>query len=125
MACPVDEIPVDRAKLVCPPDGERIAVFRHGDRISAVTNVCAHQGGPLGEGKVIDGCITCPWHGWTYKPHNGCAPPPFTEKIVTYQVQIVEGIIFVNPTPLPAGTETAPAIIGDMCDAQRSVCKEP
>lgn len=110
-AGPADTIPADRARTVCAGGGERIAIFRHNDTISAVTNVCAHQGGPLGEGKVIDGCITCPWHGWQYRPHDGCSPPPFEEKIATYQVRIVKGRVQVNPKPLAPGTPTTPATI--------------
>ena len=34
-----------------------------------------------GEGRVIDGCITCPWHGYQYLPANGRSPAPFTEKV--------------------------------------------
>ncbi|MBL0926667.1 MAG: ferric reductase-like transmembrane domain-containing protein [Phycisphaerales bacterium] len=109
-AGPAAEIPLDRARLVCAPGGgERIAVFRHAGGISAVTNVCAHQGGPLGEGRVIDGCITCPWHGWQYRPEDGCAPPPFKEKIPTHQVRIVAGRVRIDPRPLPPGTATPPA----------------
>lgn len=110
-AGPSDTIPTDRARTVCSEHGERIAVFRHGNAVSAVTNVCAHQGGPLGEGKIIDGCITCPWHGWQYRPHDGCSPPPFQEKIATYQVRIVKGRVQVNAAPLPPGTSTPPAQI--------------
>lgn len=87
------------AKTVCTPDGERIAVFNHDGAFHAVHNVCKHQGGPLGEGKIIDGCITCPWHGWQYKPEDGCAPPPFTEKVRTYPVRIVAGRVQVQSTP--------------------------
>jgi nitrite reductase/ring-hydroxylating ferredoxin subunit len=108
-----DEIPEDRARTVCTPRGERIAVFKSGGKVSAITNVCAHQGGPLGEGKVIDGCITCPWHGWQYRPGDGCSPPPFQEKVATYRVRIVRGRVQVNPEALPPGTPTPPAIIGE------------
>ncbi|MCI0358219.1 MAG: ferric reductase-like transmembrane domain-containing protein, partial [Planctomycetaceae bacterium] len=84
----VEEIPDSRAKVVCLPGRERVAVFRYGGKVSAVTNVCAHQRGPLGEGKIVDGCITCPWHGWEYRPENGCSPPPFVERIATYRVRV-------------------------------------
>src|SRR5581483_2387349 len=72
------------ARIVAAPGGERIAVFRDGEQIGAVTNLCAHQNGPLGEGRIIDGCITCPWHGYQYRLEDGCAPPPFREKLETY-----------------------------------------
>lgn len=102
------DIPDNRARTVCTPGGERIAVFKHAGNLSAVTNVCAHQGGPLGEGAVIDGCITCPWHGWQYKTQDGCAPPPFNEKVATYQVRISAGRVQVSSRALPPGTPTTP-----------------
>jgi nitrite reductase/ring-hydroxylating ferredoxin subunit/DMSO/TMAO reductase YedYZ heme-binding membrane subunit len=108
----LDEIPLDRARIVAPRGHERIAVFRHKDGFSAVTNVCAHQGGPLGEGKVIDGCITCPWHGWQYKAGDGCSPPPFTEKIATHAVRITRGRVEVSIVAQPPGTALPPARAG-------------
>jgi len=93
---PIESIDESRAKTVCAPGGERIAVFKHQGRVSAISNVCAHQGGPLGEGQVIDGCVTCPWHGWQYRAEDGCSPPPFKEKVATYEVRIVRGRVEVN-----------------------------
>jgi sulfoxide reductase heme-binding subunit YedZ len=107
----VDEIPDGRAKVVCLPGRERIAVFRLGDRVAAVTNVCAHQGGPLGEGKVVRGCLTCPWHGWAYHPEDGCAPPPFTERVPTFRIRVVDRRVLLDPNPRPPGTPTEPARI--------------
>jgi nitrite reductase/ring-hydroxylating ferredoxin subunit len=102
--CRVDEMVDSRAKIFCLA-GERIAVYRHEDRLYAIHNVCKHQGGPLGEGKIVDGCITCPWHGYQYLPQNGQSPPPFKEKVSTYDVRIVNGQVWLNPTPFPEGTE--------------------
>lgn len=110
-AGPVAAIPKNRALPVVGPTGQRIAVVRHDGGVSAVHGVCAHQGGPLYEGKVIDGCLTCPWHGWTYRPEDGCAPPPFVEKIPTYDVRIEDGRVFVCPDPRPDGTRVEPAKI--------------
>lgn len=105
----VDEIPEGRAKVVCLPGRERIAVFKYAGCVSAVTNVCAHQRGPLGEGKVVDGCISCPWHGWEYRPQDGCSPPPFQERIATYRVRVEGRRILIDPDPLPPGTPVEPA----------------
>jgi nitrite reductase/ring-hydroxylating ferredoxin subunit/DMSO/TMAO reductase YedYZ heme-binding membrane subunit len=104
---PPDSIPDRRATIVAAEGGERIAVFRDGRQIGAVTNLCAHQNGPLGEGRIIDGCITCPWHGYQYKLEDGCAPAPFTERLVTHKVRINRGIVEVDPRPLPPGTRAA------------------
>lgn len=107
----VDDIREGRAITVCLPGAERVAVYRYGGKISVVTNVCVHQGGPLGEGKIIDGCVTCPWHGYQYRPSDGQSPPPFTEKIATHRVKVQGKRIFVDPTPLPPGTAVEPARI--------------
>lgn len=104
---PPQSIPDKGARIVTAPDGERIAVFRDGNRIGALTNLCAHQNGPLGEGRIIDGCITCPWHGYQYRLEDGCAPAPFTEKLTTYRVRIHRGFVEVDPVPLPPGTPAA------------------
>ncbi|HKP63798.1 MAG TPA: Rieske 2Fe-2S domain-containing protein [Polyangiales bacterium] len=103
------ELPRDRATPLCVPGAERIAVIRHNDQFSAIHGVCAHQGGPLYEGKVIDGCLTCPWHGWQYRPEDGCAPAPFTERVITYQIRLKGGRVLVDPRPLPPGTQVTPA----------------
>jgi nitrite reductase/ring-hydroxylating ferredoxin subunit/DMSO/TMAO reductase YedYZ heme-binding membrane subunit len=104
---PPESIPDRAARIVAAANGERIAVFRDGMQIGAVTNLCAHQNGPLGEGRIINGCITCPWHGYEYRLADGCAPPPFTEKLVTFRVRVSGGVVEVDPKPLPPGTPTA------------------
>ena len=102
------DIPDGHGRVV-PLGGERAAVFRDGDRISCVSNVCRHQMGPLGEGRIIDGCVTCPWHGFQYDPVTGRAPPPFDDRIETYDVAIRDGVVWVNPEPNPLGAPSQTA----------------
>ncbi len=116
MAGPAMAIPDKRAIILTPPAGERIAVFRSGNRIFAVSNVCRHQGGPLGEGRIVDGCITCPWHGFQYRPEDGQSPPPYTEKIATYRVRVIDGMVEVDPAPNPPGTPCPPWILPEVTD---------
>ena len=107
-ACRVGEIREGRARIVTV-GGERVAIFRHSGRLSAVSNVCQHQNGPLGEGRILDGCITCPWHGFQYRPADGASPAPFTERVPTFRLRLVEGDrVFVDPRPLPPGTFVEP-----------------
>ena len=82
-------------------DGKRVALFLHEGSIYAMSNVCRHQGGPLGEGRIVDGCVTCPWHGWQYLPGNGTSPPPFEEKVETYRTEVRDGTVWVDPEPTP------------------------
>ena len=105
------DIPAGRAVIVRPTEGEAIAIFNDGGKLSAVRNRCAHQGGPLGEGRVINGCIVCPWHGFEYRASDGCAPAPFTEQIETYPLRIEAGILFVDPHPNALGTQVVPLMI--------------
>jgi len=109
-ACAVADIPENRARIVSL-SGERVAIFKYDGKMSAVSNVCQHQNGPLGEGKIVFGCITCPWHGYQYQPDTGASPPPFVEKVPTFNVRVKNGRVFVHPKPNPAGTKAEPALI--------------
>jgi len=108
--CAVTQIPEKRARIVCA-GGERIAVFKYDGRLSAISNVCQHQNGPLGEGKIVGGCVVCPWHGYEYRPDTGAAPPPFTEAVPTFRARVVDGRVQVDPRPLRPGTDVPPAEI--------------
>lgn len=107
----VDDIAENRAVTVCL-SGERVAIFRYDGKVSALSNACQHQNGPLGEGKIVDGCVVCPWHGFQYQPDDGASPPPFNEKVPTFRVAIEDGRVLVDPRPLPPGTKVEPAVIG-------------
>ncbi|MDX2134169.1 MAG: ferric reductase-like transmembrane domain-containing protein [Saprospiraceae bacterium] len=109
-ACQVTEIPNNCAKMLMIND-QNIALFKYGNKLSAVHNLCRHQNGPLSEGRIIDGCITCPWHGYQYLPGNGQSPPPFRERLNTYDVLLRGQSVYVHPKPYPEGTERPPAII--------------
>ena len=63
------------------------------------------------EGRIVDGCITCPWHGYQYSPETGASPPPFIEKIPTFNARVVDGAVWVDPRPNPPGTRVEPATI--------------
>lgn len=111
-ACELDTIPEKRAAVVSVR-GERIAVFKFDGKVCAMSNVCRHQNGPLGEGKIIDGCVTCPWHGYQYLPETGASPPPFTEKVSTFQTRIADGRVWINPEPKLPGTYVEPSRISE------------
>ncbi len=108
--CAVADIPEKCARVVSL-SGERVAVFKYDGKISAISNVCQHQNGPLGEGRIIDGLVTCPWHGFNYRPEDGASPAPFKEKVPTFQVKVIDGRVFVHPRPNLPGTFVEPAMI--------------
>ena len=107
-ACGVDEIEEGCGRTVTVA-GERVAIFRWEGRVAALSNACQHQNGPLGEGRVIGGCVTCPWHGYQYRPEDGASPPPFTERVPTFRVSVRDGRVLVDPRPCAPGTAQQPA----------------
>ncbi len=49
----------------------KLLLVRYGETIHAMHEVCAHAGGPLAEGRIVDGCIECPWHGSRFRLTDG------------------------------------------------------
>ena len=93
--CRLEDIPVLGSRVVKRAGGD-IAVFRNDqDEIFAIHDKCPHKGGPLSQGIVSDGTVTCPLHGWKIKldsgeavaPDVGCTPP-FSVKRVGEDVWI-------------------------------------
>ncbi|WP_299621492.1 Rieske 2Fe-2S domain-containing protein [uncultured Tateyamaria sp.] len=96
------------AKITRLSNGDRVAIFLMDGKLSAISNACAHQNGPLGEGKIIDCLVTCPWHGFQYDVRSGRSPAPFTEMVPTYRVRVVGDMVEVHPDPKPPGTYIDP-----------------
>lgn len=48
-----------------------IAFYNVDGTFYAVDNTCPHAGGPLGEGKLTEGIVECPWHGWRFNIRAG------------------------------------------------------
>lgn len=106
--CAAEAIADGRARIAILSNGDRVAVFRHGDRLSAIANACAHQNGPLGEGRIVRGLVTCPWHGFQYDVTNGRSPAPFTETVPTYLLRVENGTVLVSTEANPPGTFVEP-----------------
>ena len=79
------ELPEGRA-ITVHVHGERVAVVRTDGALYAISNVCPHQNGPLGEGVVRDGYLECPWHGYQFDPKTGLGPPGFSDRVPTYEL---------------------------------------
>ena len=108
-ACLIDEIAPNRAFIV-NLETEKVAIFKYDNKLSAVSNVCKHQNGPLGEGKVVRSCITCPWHGYQYNLADGRAPAPFSEKLATYNLKLIDDKIYIDPKANEEGCFVEPLI---------------
>jgi len=71
---------------------QNLVVVRWGDTIHALHDQCAHAGGPLSGGKIVDGCIECPWHGSRFELATGRrrrGPTVYDQP--AYEVRAAEG----------------------------------
>ncbi len=69
--------------------GEKVVcVANVGGKYAAMDNVCAHRGGPLGQGVVMDGKVICPWHGWQYDVTTGIPAENPNLKVDVYRLKI-------------------------------------
>jgi nitrite reductase/ring-hydroxylating ferredoxin subunit/uncharacterized membrane protein len=50
---------------------QTLLLVRQGETIMAMHETCAHAGGPLSEGRIVDGCIECPWHASRFELSTG------------------------------------------------------
>jgi 3-phenylpropionate/trans-cinnamate dioxygenase ferredoxin subunit len=85
----LDQIPPGGSLLV-EVDMVRIALFHLDGEIYAIEDVCTHDGGPLVEGRVVNGCeVQCPRHGARFDIRTGAALSfPAFEPTNTYAVRI-------------------------------------
>lgn len=69
-----------------------LVLVRTGDTVNALHAVCAHAGGPLPQGTVVDGCIECPWHGSRFRLNDGhVRRGPSLYDQPAYEIRAAEG----------------------------------
>jgi nitrite reductase/ring-hydroxylating ferredoxin subunit/uncharacterized membrane protein len=74
-----------------------VLLYRTAYQVYALSNTCSHMGGPLAEGTVSDGCITCPWHGSTFRFADGIiVRGPASTPQPVYQTRIHDGFVEVR-----------------------------
>jgi nitrite reductase/ring-hydroxylating ferredoxin subunit/uncharacterized membrane protein len=76
----------------------QVVLLRHQGQICALAERCAHQGGPLSEGELRDGTISCPWHGSTFRVADGSlVHGPSTFDQPCYETRVRDGFVEVRP----------------------------
>ena len=75
-----------------------VALTRNGDQYGALANRCPHQGGPLSEGVVDDGCLRCPWHGWAFDRLTGVALDDHSDGVAAYPLEVRTDGVYVEIT---------------------------
>lgn len=69
-------------------NGRMVCIANVDGQIHAMSNVCVHRGGPLGQGSVERGRVVCPWHGWEFNPETGAALHNPQHRVDTYEIRI-------------------------------------
>lgn len=105
----VTEIPENKP-TAAKAGTQQLVVVRTGDTVYALHAQCAHAGGPLPSGKIVDGCIECPWHYSRYDLATGKRTQgPTTFDQPRYDVRAADGGGWEVKRVLdPAGQNIAP-----------------
>jgi len=95
----ISDIPRRGARCV-ENGGTTIAVFRtFDDRLFALEDRCPHREGPLSQGIVHDGCVTCPLHNWVISLEDGEAQGADRGRTVTFPVKLDGETILLGLEP--------------------------
>jgi phenylpropionate dioxygenase-like ring-hydroxylating dioxygenase large terminal subunit len=94
-----DQRPVQATRLL----GEDLVLWRDGDQYHAWQDLCVHRGAKLSLGKLVGGCLMCPYHGWTYDTEGQCVripahptqAPPAKARVRRYQAKVGYGLLWV------------------------------
>jgi nitrite reductase (NADH) small subunit len=104
--CRVEDVPLGEGRAV-EIDGHRIAVFQTRNGWHALDQRCPHKGGPLTDGIVADGCVTCPLHDRRFDLATGrCHSDDL--RVAVYRVEIHDGQVWVDGAAMmPDGAASA------------------
>jgi nitrite reductase/ring-hydroxylating ferredoxin subunit len=84
----VDEL-AEGGLIAATVEGEEVVVAKVSGECRALGAICTHEGGPLYEGEIEDGAVTCPWHGSMFDLQTGEAvAPPAEEGVPVYDVRV-------------------------------------
>src|SRR3954453_22668529 len=109
----VTDIP-ENTPTAAKAGAQSLVLVRQGGTIYAMHSVCAHAGGPLAEGKLVDGCIECPWHLSRFElgtGHRKQGPTTYDQPV--YDVRPAEGGGWEARRVLP-GQKPETAAVGDL-----------
>ena len=90
----VASLPPDHVMEVFLGD-EPYAICNTGGTIRALSGVCIHSGGPLGQGQIHEGRVVCPYHMWEFDCATGEYDLDPTRRAPTFEVKVEDGDILV------------------------------
>ncbi|HEY3657349.1 MAG TPA: Rieske 2Fe-2S domain-containing protein [Steroidobacteraceae bacterium] len=91
----------ENRKLARVIEGHEVLLIRLGQAFVAVSNRCTHLGRPLLQGRLMEGTLTCPYHGACFDLRNGAAlSGPAVARLRCYKV-LLEGDTLLIDAGLP------------------------
>ena len=90
----------DRAVTEVAMGKIKLAISHCDGVFGAISGVCNHVGGPLGQGRLVGDYVVCPWHSWKFHRLNGQGEPGFEEDAVpSHEVKVENGRLLVRASP--------------------------
>src|SRR3954451_22211370 len=91
----LSQLPPDSVTEVALGD-DFYALCNVGGRVTALSGVCLHRGGPLGQGAIHASHVVCPWHAWAFDCFTGANDFDPTRKVARFDVQVVGDDVLLN-----------------------------
>ena len=109
----------------------RVVLYRSAAGVVAAPDRCPHREAPLSKGSIEDGCLVCPYHGWTFGEQGHCVrvpsanehvPPPPRAHLPTFASAERYGLVWVCLGSTPAdGPDGIPVIAHEADPAFRRI----
>jgi nitrite reductase (NADH) small subunit len=93
--CRVEDV-VDGRAVAIEVDGLRLAIYREGDRIFALSGRCPHENGPMGLGWIEEGEAVCPLHRWRFKLTTGRCTTVRGSSLHRFASEVRDGEVWVS-----------------------------
>ncbi len=83
-------------RMAAKAGDNELALFLVGDEVHCTDGLCPHEGGPMAQGNVAAGVVTCPWHGWTFRTRDGAPTDGNACALRSYPVKVEAGRLLVS-----------------------------
>jgi len=88
-------------------NGTVLAITFLNGEFGAISGVCNHVGGPLGQGHLNGEYVICPWHQWKFHFRTGLGEPGYEKDAVPrHDIKIEDGRLWVNLIPASKRTHS-------------------
>ena len=76
--------------------GEPYAICHSDGNLRALSGVCLHRGGPLGQGQIHQGHVVCPYHLWEFDCATGAYDYDPNQRVATFEIKVEDGDILLQ-----------------------------